>query len=388
MKNIKEVALLFLKLGFMAFGGPAAHIAMMEEEVVSKRRWMSREHFLDLLGATNLIPGPNSTEMAIHCGFHRAGAWGLIVAGVCFIFPAVLMTGILAYFYVELGALAQVEAMFYGIRPAILVIIMSSIGKLGPKAVKNWQLGLIGGCAAGGVLMGANEVIAILGGGVLGMIWLNWGQMIGRRLQCVAWMSLMQMGIVTQNPLLMVSVSPGLGGPKLWQIFLTFLKIGSVLFGSGYVLIAYLEAEVIDKFQWITRQELLDAVAIGQFTPGPVLSTATFIGYQIHGVSGAILATLGIFLPSFIFVAILNPIIPLLRKSSWAAKFLDAVNVSTVGVMVAVTGQLAVVSLTNWKLMVIAIVSIISVLIFKKISFLWLIIGGGILGFLLYDIEL
>ena len=374
---LKEVAGVFFKLGLVAFGGPAAHIAMMEEEVVSKRKWMSREHFLDLVGATNLIPGPNSTEMAIHCGFHRAGWLGLIAAGVCFIFPAVTLTGLLAYFYVEYGHLPNIEPFFYGIRPAVLAIIISAIFKLGKKALKSWELGVIGFVVMLSVLMGVSEVVSILGGGLLGMVWLNTKKGKDKSLIFLP-MSLKKL------PLMTIASSSALGITfSFSQLFLSFLKIGCVLFGSGYVLIAYLEGEFVNRLGWLTQSQLLDAVAIGQFTPGPVLSTATFIGYQIQGIQGAALATLGIFLPSFLFVALLNPIIPKLRKSKWASQFLDAVNISAVGIMGAVVAQLGTASITNWKPMVIAVASIITVFIYKKVNAAWIVLGGSLVGYIL-----
>lgn len=354
INKTKEVAQLFLKLGISAFGGPAAHIAMMEDEVVTKRKWMTREHFLDLVGATNLIPGPNSTEMAIHCGFHRAGWLGLIVAGVCFICPAVLLTGILAFIYVSYGHIPTIEPLFIGIRPAVLALILAAIIKLGKKAVKNYELGLLGILVVVGVLKGMSEIGAILLGGFCGMIWLIISKKArGGNLFCFT------------------------------PVFLFFLKIGCILFGSGYVLVAYLQGELVEQLQWINQQQLLDAVAIGQFTPGPVLSTATFIGYQIAGVSGAFWATLGIFLPSFLFVALLNPIIPVLRKSSWMSCFLDAVNVSAVGVMLAVLIKLGLNVLVDWKMIFIAIVGVGYVIFLKRFSTVWLIVLGALCGYVL-----
>lgn len=367
-QHLKEVAQLFFKLGFIAFGGPAAHIAMMEEEVVTKRKWMSREHFLDLMGATNLIPGPNSTEMTMHCGYHRAGVLGLFVAGICFIFPAVLLTGILAYFYVNYGEIPTVESFLYGIKPAVLAIILGAIYKLGKKALKNWQLGVIGIIVILASWMGLSEVLAILGGGLLGIIWFN---LIQRdRLSSFA-------------PVLLLWFSTTLSDVNSWKLFLVFLKVGAILFGSGYVLVAYLDGELVEGLGWLTRSELLDAIAIGQFTPGPVLSTSTFIGYQINGVGGAIAATLGIFLPSFLFVWLLNPLIPKLRSSKLAASFLDAVNISAVAIMIVVTIQLGQSVLTDWRAWLIAILSCVVFFNFKKVSVLWIVLGGALIGYLL-----
>jgi len=379
--HLKEIALLFLKIGLISFGGPAAHTAMMEDEIVTKRKWMSRDHFLDLVGATNLIPGPNSTEMAIHCGYHRAGAPGLITAGICFILPAVTLTAIIAYFYANFGKLPEIEPLFYGIRPAVIVIILNAVIKLGKKSLKSFELGIIGSFVVISVLLGLSEVTAIIGGGIAGMIWLNINE---KRKKGISFFACMfSAAIIPANLFAYTEPVRGLS-EKSVQVFLTFLKIGLVLFGSGYVLIAYLDGEVVDKFQWLTRQQLMDCVAIGQFTPGPILSASTFIGYQIDGIAGAVLATTGVFLPSFVFVALINPLIPKLRKSVLASKFLDSVNISAVGVMAAVTFTLAKSSLTDWKTTLIFGAAMVSVLIFKKIHSLWLVVGGAVAGFILY----
>jgi len=378
LERLKQVAMVFFKLGTIAFGGPVAHIAMMEDEIVTKRKWMSREHFLDLVGATNLIPGPNSTEMAIHCGYHRAGRLGLVVAGVCFIFPAVTMTSILAYVYVQYGSLPEIEPLFYGIRPAVLAIIFGAVLKLGKKALKSQELGIIGAGVMVCVLSGVSEVISILGGGVIGMVWLNLRNASGRKNGAF----LLGPVSLKQAPFLTVMTASTAGLTfSLSQLFLSFLKIGFILFGSGYVLIAYLEGEFVERLGWLTQNQLLDAVAIGQFTPGPVLSTATFIGYLFQGVQGAVWATIGIFLPSFLFVAVLNPVIPKLRKSKWASKFLDAVNICAVGIMAAVAVQLSLASITNWKSALIAGLGILSVLLYKKINAVWIVLGGSLLGY-------
>jgi chromate transporter len=363
--KLKDLAKLFLKLGFVAFGGPAAHIAMLEDEVVEKRKWMTRDHFLDLVGATNLIPGPNSTEMTMHVGYQYAGVAGLFMAGVCFIGPAVLLTGILAYLYIEYGELPAIAPFLLGIKPAVLAIIAGAIYKLGKKALKSWQLGLIGAVVVIANFMGINEVTCILGGGVLGMLWASGRK--GKTLRSFApgllfWFTGAGMKLTTTN------------------LFLVFLKIGSVLFGSGYVLVAYLDGELVEKLGWLSKSQLLDAIAIGQFTPGPVLSTATFVGYQIQGWQGAMAATLGIFLPSFLFVWILNPLIPKLRSSKITAAFLDAVNVAAVAVMLVVTLMLAKEVLIDWRALVIAGLSFYIYFFQKKVSVVYLVLGGAILG--------
>lgn len=371
--HLKEVATLFLKLGILAFGGPAAHIAMMEDEVVVRRKWMSRQHFLDLVGATNLIPGPNSTEMTMHCGYERAGWKGLFVAGACFILPAVVLTAILAFLYVEYGTMPEIEPFLYGIKPAVLAIILSAILNLGKKALKNWQLGLLGILAILASILGVNEITVILAAGALGLLWLGTSKARDGNAKKFSWIPF---AFTTGSTLAVSAVSNT-------KLFLVFLKIGAILFGSGYVLVAYLDAELVEKLGWLTGPELLDAIAIGQFTPGPVLSTATFVGFQINGISGALWATLGIFLPSFLFVLLLNPLVPLMRKSLWASAFLDAVNIGAVGIMIGVTYQLGAEILTEWQSWVIALLSVTISILWKKIGAVYLVLGGALLGYLL-----
>ena len=379
--RLTQVAKLFLKLGIIGFGGPVAHIAMIEDEVVKRRQWLTQEHFLDLLGVTNLIPGPNSTEMAIHIGYIYAGWLGLIVAGVCFIFPAVLITGLFAYLYVNYGTLPQVLPLLYGIKPVVLAIIINAIWGLGKKAIKTRQLLII--AIAVGLITGfakVNEVMALLLGGILGMIWLRSGNKI----------NLMIIGLTTSTFLqttatVNTAINNHVSVP-LWQLGLFFLKVGSVLFGGGYLLIAFLQGGLVEEYGWLTQQQLLDAIAIGQFTPGPVLSTATFIGYIIAGFPGAIVATLGIFLPSFLLVAALNPFMNPIRNSSWTRPFLDAVNVSAVALMVLTTIQLGMATLIVPKTPYVDFlglgISIISAIlaIRYRINAAYLILGGGIIG--------
>ncbi|QEI42903.1 putative chromate transport protein [Dolichospermum sp. UHCC 0315A] len=379
--RLTQVAKLFLKLGIIGFGGPVAHIAMIEDEVVKRRQWLTQEHFLDLLGVTNLIPGPNSTEIAIHIGYIYAGWLGLIVAGVCFIFPAVLITGLFAYLYVNYGTLPQVLPLLYGIKPVVLAIIMNAIWGLGKKAVKTRKL-LIIAIAVGLITWFAkvNEVMALLLGGILGMIWLRSGNQINLMIIGLTASTVLQT-TATVNTAINNHVSV-----PLWQLGLFFLKVGSVLFGGGYLLIAFLQGGLVEEFGWLTQQQLLDAIAIGQFTPGPVLSTATFIGYIIAGFPGAIVATLGIFLPSFLLVAALNPFMNRIRNSSWTRPFLDAVNVSTVALMVLTTIQLGIATLILPKTPYVDFlglgISIISAIlaIRYRINAAYLILGGGIIG--------
>lgn len=370
-----EVAALFLKLGFIAFGGPAAHIAMMEDEVVERRGWLTRQHFLDLIGATNLIPGPNSTEMTMHVGYERAGWRGLIVAGACFIGPAVLLTGIAAWAYVEYGELPEVAPFLAGIKPAVIAVIVGALWKLGKKAITGWPLAVLSILVAGAVLLGLGEIWALLAGGVGGALALRGlsarGQDSGTASRWIPLLFL-QAGAGT-------AASGAAAGVSLFKLWWFFFKVGAVLYGSGYVLVAFLEGGLVDDLGWLTQAQLLDAIAIGQFTPGPVLSTSTFIGYLVLGVGGAAVATLGIFLPSFVFVSILNPLVPRLRQSAWLSAFLDAVNAAAVALMLAVTLQLSADVLITWPAAIIAIVAAVAALRYK-VSSLWVVLGGAVAG--------
>lgn len=379
VSQLSDLAKLFFKLGAIGFGGPAAHIAMMEDEVVNRRQWIDRSHFLDLVGATNLIPGPNSTEMAIHIGYIRAGWLGLIVAGVCFIFPAVVITGGLAWIYVAFGTLPQVAPLLYGIKPAVLGVILNAIWRLGKTALKARKLLIIALFVSLTLFLGLNEVVALLLGGLLGMIWLG-GSDPGNPPQGGQTRTIAA-GLTSAGTLKLAATTGTAvaGGVPLWQLGLFFLKVGSVLFGSGYVLVAFLEGGLVQEYGWLTQQQLLDAIAIGQFTPGPVLSTATFIGYIIAGFPGAIVATVGIFLPSFFFVAALNPLIPRLRASKWTRSFLDAVNVSSIALMAVVTAKLAAATLTDWLPISIALIAAVLAICFR-INAAWLVLGGALIG--------
>lgn len=368
--NLAEVAGFFLKLGLTAFGGPAAHIAMMHNELVKRRKWLTEQHFLDLLGATNLIPGPNSTEMTIHLGFVRAGWPGLIAGGVCFITPAALITLVLAWAYVQYGATPTADRLLYGIKPVIIAIIGQALWSLGSKAIKGWLTALVGLAVLAFYFGSFNEILLLVVGGLAVMIGQNW-----RRLR-------------RPGPSAAVILLPGLGLPSfavapvnLPQLFLIFLKIGSVLYGSGYVLLAFLRADLVVRLGWLTDQQLLDAIAIGQVTPGPVFTTATFIGYVLAGLPGALLATLGIFLPSFVFVALSNPLIPRLRNSVWTSSLLDGVNVASLGLMAAVTWQLGRASPVDPLTLVLALLSAVLLLRFK-VNSTWLIAGGALVGLL------
>jgi len=393
MNHLAELATLFLKLGLIGFGGPAAHIAMMEDEVVVRRQWLTHTHFLDLVGATNLITGTNSTEMTMHVGYTRGGWPGLFVAGSCFILPAVVITGLFAWGYAQFGTLPQVTPFLVGIKPAVLVVILGALWRLGQKAVKGWRVALIGLAVAAAVWLGLNEVIALLLGGLGGAAWLrlsaSWGASSSVK-GGAFWPWL----LFWRHPQSIPSDLPGqvltfvqiARPPDLFNLGLFFLKIGAILYGSGYVLVAFLEGGLVHDLGWLSQQQLLDAIAIGQFTPGPVLSTATFIGYLILGVPGAIVATLGIFLPSFIFVGLLNPLVPRLRRAPLTAAFLDAVNVSAVALMVTVIISLAQGTLTHWSAWVILLLA--GVLHFRwRLSAVWLVLGGAILGWFLQAIA-
>ena len=370
MHRLIEVAGLFLKLGTIAFGGPAAHIAIMHDETVKKRKWLSDQQFLDLVGATNLIPGPNSTEMAIHIGFLRAGWPGLIVGGLCFIVPAMLIVLLLAWVYVRFGAMPQARWLLYGVKPVVISIIVQALWSLGRKAVK----GPLTAAAALIVLAlyfaGVNEIALLFAGGLAVMLVVNF-QRLQKRTCGLFLVPLGGAGILSQ-------VSAPFTLPLL---FLTFLKIGAVLYGSGYVLLAFLRADFVVRLGWLTDQQLMDAVAIGQVTPGPLFTAATFIGFILGGVPGALLATLGIFLPSFVFVAISNPLIPRLRNSPWLSGLLDGVNVASLSLMAAVTWQIGRASLTDPLAALIALVSLVLLIRFK-INSTWLIAGGALIGLL------
>ncbi len=363
--RLSEVAKVFTRLGFIAFGGPAAHIAMMENEVVKKRGWMTADHFLDLVGATNLIPGPNSTEMTMHCGHERAGWKGLIIAGMCFITPAVLITGILAWGYKRYGELPEVEAFIYGIKPAIIAVIVSTMIRLGRKALKSVTLGIVGGIAAVVTLLGVNEIYVLFGAGAIGILI----RLLTDRSTAKTLIPVVMLADATQN----------ISG---WKLFWIFLKVGSILYGSGYVLFAFLDAELVAK-GLMSRQVLIDAIAVGQFTPGPVFSSATFIGYHLGGIPGAVGATVGIFLPSFLFVAFLNPLIPRLRKSMIMAAFLDTVNIVSIAIILAVVVEMGRETFLDWRTILIAVLGFIVTFSFKKLNTAFIVIGGALLGYVL-----
>jgi len=377
--TLRELAGLFLKLGLIAFGGPAAHIAMMRDEVVTHRKWSSEEYFLDLLGATNLIPGPNSTEMAIHIGYVRAGWRGLIVAGLCFILPAAAIVLALAWFYVGYGTTPVAERLLYGVKPVVIAIVVQALWGLGSQAFRSRLLAAVGLAVLALYLLGGNEIALLFGCGILVMLAWN----IRRLRAAMRGRNLISALLLGAPNALLSQAAAGGTAVSLGTLFLTFLKIGAVLYGSGYVLLAFLRNDFVNRLGWLTDQQLLDAVAIGQVTPGPVFTTATFIGYLVAGVPGAVLATVGIFLPSFVFVALTNPLIPRLRRSPWMSAFLDGVNVAAVGLMAAVTWELGRAAIIDWLTLALALGA--ALLLFRfKVNSTWLIAGGGAVGIVYY----
>ena len=385
MSRLGELALLCLKLGFLGFGGPAAHIAMLEDEVVKRRAWISPERFLDMLGATNLIPGPNSTEMVLHVGFIRAGFTGLLVAGTCFVFPAVAIVTALAALYASYGELPDVIPFFKGIQATIPALIGLAVWRLGRTAFKSSLLAVIGLCVTAAVLLETDPIIALAAGGFFGL--LAGGISSGSTPDKAAAVALGCGGgwLGFSGGALAAAGAAGVVKATLAELGFVFLKIGSVLFGTGYVLVAYLERELVNERFGITIEQLLDAVAAGNVTPGPILSTAAFLGYLLHGVPGAAIASAGIFLPSFIFVVLLAKILWRLRASQRMGNFLDAVNASSVGLMAAVTVTLAQNTLFQWQSAVLAALAMV-LLVVLKWSPLWLIPSSSVAGWLLFQL--
>jgi chromate transporter len=374
MSRTLEVVKLFLRMGFTAFGGPAAHIAIMHDEVVKRRKWLTEEEFLDLLGATHLIPGPNSTEMVIHIGYLRAGWAGLFLAGICFVLPATLIVLLLSWVYVRFGTMPQVGWLLYGIKPVIIAIIAQALWELGKKAFKTRLAAMVAVSVLGLYFLKINEIALLFAGGIAVMLALNFQRR--RKPQLTPFLIPIGGGLLAQASIPF----------SLPVLFLTFLKIGSVLYGSGYVLLAFLRNDFVLRLGWLTDQQLIDAIAIGQLTPGPLFTAATFIGYILDGTPGALLATLGIFLPSFILVAISNPLIPKIRNSPWMSGLLDGVNAASLGLMAAVTIQLAFSSLTDAYTGIITLISF-TLLLRYKINSTWLIAGGAAAGYLISIIR-
>jgi chromate transporter len=364
--GLKELLKLFLRLGFTAFGGPAAHIAMMEDEVVRRRKWLTASEFLDLIGAVNLIPGPNSTELAIHIGHRRNGWKGLVVAGTSFIVPAMLIVMLIAWSYVAFGALPPIQGALYGIKPAIIAVVAQALWRLARTALHTRALVMICLGSVIAVAIGVNELLVLFIAGLTAIL----ARVKGHKKVAL-------FGFPGVAPAVALTVVPKAFG--LWPLFLFFLKIGSVLFGSGYVLLAFLRADLVERWHWLTENQLLDAIAVGQVTPGPVFTTATFIGYILGGVPGALVATAGIFLPAFVFVAISGPLVRRVRNSPVAGAFLNGVNSASLALMAVVTFQLAHAALVDGFTVSIAFVAIFLLLRFRLNS-AWLVLAGAAVG--------
>lgn len=368
--SIREIAKLFFKLGVIGFGGPAAHIAMMQDEVVTKRKWLTDQHFLDLMGATNLIPGPNSTEMAIHIGREKGGWKGLIVAGLCFILPAVFITGIFAWLYKKYGQLPEIQPFVYGIKPAIIAIILGAIFPLAKKSLKSVELTFLAILVLIGAFCNINEIYLMFGAGFLALTLTYIRSPKSHDIHSFVPLALVPFG------------STSILAASNTKLFWIFLKIGSILYGSGYVLFAFLDAELVSTGM-LSRQQLIDAIAVGQFTPGPVFSSVTFIGYQINGWAGAVISTVAIFLPSFVFVALLNPFVKKMRNSHLFSTFLDAVNVASVALIVAICIEMGRDTISDWRTILIAIVSIIFAFGYRKLNSAFIVVGGAVFGWML-----
>jgi chromate transporter len=370
--SIRELAPAFLRLGLTAFGGPAAHIAMMEEEFVRRRQWVSHEEFLDMIGASSLIPGPSSTEVAIHIGHRRAGWRGLIVAGVCFILPAMLIVMVFAWAYARFGKIPQVQDAMYGVKPVIIAIVVQALWRLARAAVKNYLLAIIGCIGIAAAMGHVNLVIVLIAAGVAAILGTFAFRDAAAGTLVVIPSGLKMILASTAAPVVSASATPS-------ALFVVFLKLGAVIFGSGYVLLAFLQTDLVDRLHWLTQTQLLDAVAVGQVTPGPVFTTATFIGYLLNGPGGAFAATVGIFLPGFILVAASRPLLPHIRQSRIAGAFLDGVNVGAVALMIMVTWQLGHAAFVDLATASIGVMSAV-ILIRFRVNSGWLVLAGAATG--------
>jgi len=375
-KDLLAVAGLFLKLGAISFGGPAAHIALMDQEVVRKRGWLDRDHFLDLLAATNLVPGPNATEMAIHIGYVRAGWPGLIVAGAAFIFPAFLISLTLSWIYVRFGALPEGKALFYGINPVVMAIILVTTYRLGKTALKGKAPVLLGVLALAAALLGVNEVLILLLAGVAGALVYAPPAWLQKRTRIAIVFPFVPLLYTVQKSWVWLD-------DRLALLGLFFLKVGALLFGSGMVLFAFIQRDVVARYGWLSQQQLIDAIAVGQMTPGPVLSSATFIGYLVSGWPGALVATVAVFLPSFVIVVLMGPVIPRLRQSRIAQAFLKGVNAAVVALILVVSLALFRSAIVDGWTVIILAVGLVALLRFR-VDTLWLVLGGAFLGFVRY----
>jgi chromate transporter len=382
--SLRDIAVYFLRLGLIAFGGPAAHIAMMEEETVRRRHWLSKEKFLDLLGAANLIPGPTSTETAIYIGYQQAGLVGLLIAGVCFILPAAVMVTILAWAYVLYGSLPQVSDLLYGIKPIIIAVILQALWSLGRSALKTRFLTICGIAALALSVLGVSPLLVIFGiGSIVGLG--RWfvekrREVKPRRVSLCLLLLLPALAVGVQVGGAYLEPSSSFG---LWPLFVVFFKVGSIVFGSGYILLAFLQTDLVTHLHWITNSQLLDAITIGQVTPGPVFTTATFIGYLLGGPAGAFVATVGIFAPGFILVMISGPLIPRIRNSTIAGAFLDGVIVASLALMAFVTYQLG---MSAWVDIVAVCLTVLSLFLLIRfhVNSTWLVLLGAIVGILRY----
>lgn len=388
-----ELTRLFLRLGFTAFGGPAAHIAMLKNEVVRRRNWMTEAEFLDLLGATNLIPGPNSTEMAIHIGYRQYGWRGLLIGGLCFLLPAALMVCGFAWAYAKYGSLPAVSGLLYCVKPVIIAVVAQAIWGLLKPAVKTQFLAVLGVCTLILAALRVDTLLILFGAGASTAV-VRWASPPGPGklrppISSLLWMFLIA-GTIVALPLLMARLpessaqlhAGGRGVPfSMPRLFLFFLKVGSVLYGGGYVLLAFLRDGLVTHWHWLTSAQLLDATAVGQVTPGPLFTTATFIGYLLGGPLGAAVATVGIFLPSFLFVALSGPLVPRLRRSPLMGAFLDGVNVAALALMASVTWELGRAALIDWMTFVLALASGVLLLRYRMNS-AWLILGAAAFGML------
>jgi chromate transporter len=377
--SLSELAAFFLRLGTTAFGGPAAHIAIMEDELVRRRGWISREKFLDMLGASNLIPGPSSSELAIHIGYLLGGWRGLFVAGICFILPAACMVGALAWAYVHFGKLPAVAGILYGIKPVVIAVVLQALWGLGRTAIKTWFIAIMGFLSVGLAAWGLHPLLLLLiaGGAV---ILADQALQSGAKIE-FAPLSILRSGMRWPKSLAAAisAASAAVAPPSLASLLLIFLKFGAVIFGSGYVLLAFLRADLVIHRGWLTDAQLIDSIAIGQVTPGPVFTTATFIGYLLRGTPGAVVATVGIFLPAFLLVAVSGPLLPRIRKSKIAGSFLDGVIVASLALMAVVSWQLARASVVDLLTAILFIGSLFLLLRFRLNS-AWLILIGALAG--------
>jgi chromate transporter len=380
-RSLLELARLYLKLGVIAFGGPPVHIAMMEEEVVSKRGWLTREQFLDFLGATNLIPGPNSTEMAIHVGRVRAGWAGLLVAGNSFILPSAVMVVALAWIYVRFGSLPQAAGVLYGVKPVVIAVIVQAVVKLARTAVKSTWLAILGGVAIIATILKIDEFAVLASGGLLAAMVYWWQFRAKDQSSSAGGFVIGGISLGRASALAVPTIPFSLGG-----LFLVFLKIGSLLFGGGYVLVALIRTEMVARLHWITERQLLDAIAMGQITPGPLSTTATFIGYLLGGIRGAVIATVAMFLPAFFFVALSGPLVPRLRRSPLAGSVLDGVNVAALALISVATWQLFRAAVVDWETLILCLASFV-LLVWLRVSSIWLVVGGALLGAGLYGFR-